>query len=252
MAKQTLEDLAAMSTQRTKINSNFTELYDALQIERFQGKKLLVAGDSITEHNVRATYNWDQYLRDWLGFGSIHNEAVSGSGLIKYNFGNPMVTRVNTWPTDADYIIIMGNMNDGVYTGGAGVPVGAFTDTYPTNETVYAAAKYIIEKCIERIPLAPILWVSSTPRGSSSDLGLDWGKDGWFMTYLNAIKEVCYHYSVPFLDLYNESNLRPFNDDHNLEYFSSPTTPAGDRIHPNEKGQKIIAQKILKKVTQYL
>lgn len=225
---------------------------NAVYTDRFLSKKLLVAGDSITEHNIRATKNWDEYLQEWMGFGSIHNEAVSGSGLIKYNFGNPMVTRVNTWPTDVDAIIIMGNMNDGVYTGGAGVPVGTFADTYPTDNTIYAAAKYIIEKCIERMPLVPIIWVSSTPRGSSSDLGLDYGINGWFMTYLNALKEVCHQYSVPFLDLYNESGLRPFNDDHNLEYFSCPTTPLGDRIHPNEKGQKIIAQKILPFAMQYL
>lgn len=253
MAKATLADLATMAAQRAAINGNFTELYKFANNERFQGKKILVAGDSITEFNFRATLNWHDYLMTWFGFTERHNEAKSGSGLLKIGgSSNNMVTRVDTWPTDVDYIMIMGNMNDGVYTGGAGVPVGTFGDIYPTNSTVYGCAAYIIEKCIERMPLVPMVWISSTPRAATSDLGLDYGAEGWFTTYLTALKKVCHHYNVPFLDLYNESGLRPFNAAHNAEYFSTTGFESGDGIHPNAEGQLIMARKIAEFIKQYL
>lgn len=254
MGKEILENNTSNGVIRNQINNNFSDLFDALSLDRFSGKTMLVAGDSITESNFRASSNWHDYLKDWLNLGSVVNEARSGSGLIKVSNTTPnMVTRVDTWDNTVDYVAIMGNMNDGVYpTTNTGVPVGSLGDMYPSQETVYGAAAYIITTTINRMPLVPIVWISSTPRASTSDLGLDYGTDGWFIDYLNALKDVCNYYNVPFLDLYNESGLRPFNATHNATYFSSTPDPNGDGIHPNAAGQEIMARKILPFILQNL
>ena len=73
---------------------------------------------------------------------------------------------------------------------------------------------------INTYPNIPIGWIISQPRSQVGSQGKCWGVDSWFEKWTVAIKEVCGHYSIPVLDLYHESNLRPWIDAHNKMYFS--------------------------------
>lgn len=217
---------------------------------RFKGKKLLVIGDSITEVNFRTTRNYHSYIQEWLKFGAVINEGKSGTGLVRPRDGNlGALDRLNEFTVDCDYILYMGNMNDGTGGNGSLTELGTFGDS--TRNTVYGAWKLFIEGLINKYPNKPILVCSSTPRNQTSDLGICWGKNGWYEDWLKASREVCENYSIPFLDLYHNSGLRPWIESNNKEFFSCEQSLEGDGIHPNEKGHKIIAYKIYEFIKQY-
>jgi len=247
---------------------------------RFENMTLLVTGDSITERNFRADKNWHDYLKEWLNLKEVKNDGKSGSGLIK---NNGIAYRLDEWQTkygtenNIDMILLMGNMNDGTNdlygdaTNGWDWLYGendlykddwvTVPDTNNMKESMWMATRYVLENLITMYPNTPIGFISSQPRGTqSTKTGTpregytlkDWGRDGWFSEWVGALERICGHYSIPFLDLYHESGLRPWNDTNNAEFFSSASSPLGDRIHPNAKGQRIMAQKILSFVIQYL
>ena len=243
---------------------------------RFKNKNLLVTGDSITEKNFRADKNWHDYLKNWLGLGSVYNDGKSGSGLVK-NTG--IVYRLPNWESnygtesDVDMILLMGNMNDGTSDvtgdwnwlyGDNDVHKGDFTTVITdTNkaDSMWYALRYTIETIIEKYPNTPFGYITSQPRSMTAVKtgipreGYDtscWGRTSWFDEWVDAIFEVCGHYSVPVLDLYHESNLRPWNDENKLKYFSSSQDPLGDGTHPNSLGQELMAHKIMEFVKQYM
>ena len=61
--------------------------------------------------------------------------------------------------------------------------------------------------------------------------------------YVQTMKEFAQMYSLPFLDLYHQSNLRPWNDDFINKYYHGQS--ATDTTHPNPNGlKKYIAPRI--------
>ena len=171
-----------------------------------------------------------------------------------------LIDRIDEWDTGYDMILIMGNMND--YS-----DVSYFNESKlgvmgdKTKDTQYGAIDVTINKLINKYPNASIGWIISTPRqylekyGSSSPVaqnGYLWGNTSAFDKASQAIKEVCEKYSIPVLDLYHESGLRPWNETNRAEYFSCTQSPDGDGVHPNEKGQQKIAYKIYGFINQYM
>lgn len=218
--------------------------------QRFKGKKILFTGDSITEKNFRAEQNYIDYLQTWLGF-EYDNDGKSGTGIVKPSGGNQgALTRLDSIEEDYDMIFFMGNMNDG--TGGSGslTELGSFGDSEAT--TVYGAWDSFINKLLTKWPNASICIASSTPRSQNGTLGLCWGIENWYEEWVKASKEVCANYSIPFLDLYHNSGLRPWNKSNNKEYFSCDASPDGDGIHPNSKGHLLLAYKIYEFFKMYM
>lgn len=224
-------------------------------LHSFNGKTLLVTGDSITERNFRADTLWHDYLKSWCGFASVKNDGRSGSGLVK---NNGIVYRLANWDNqygEFDIILIMGNMNDGTTGDGASADwIGLFEDNTDDKKaaSLYGALHYTMQTLIAKYPNKPIGWIISTPRSQIGDRGKCWGVDGWFEEWVTVIKKVCNHYSIPVLDLYHESNLRPWNADNNKKYFSCSSSPDGDGIHPNSLGQEVMAKIIYPWLNQYM
>lgn len=225
-------------------------------LSRFNGKKIIVTGDSITEKNFRATLNWHDYLSTWLGFGSVYNDGKSGTGLTRaYGSWSGIYTRIDTWAStytaSPDYILVMASMNDG---GGdqEALATGTIADT-GIGTSYYANCKAVVEKLLTNYPNTPIGIISSIPRSTiSTRNGVAHGYTAWYEEWCNALKAVCDNYHVPFLDLYHTVNLRPWIDTNNATYFSCSSSPDGDGIHPNALGQEIMAYRIYEFVKQYL
>ena len=61
-----------------------------------------------------------------------------------------------------------------------------------------------------------------------------------------ATKDIARLFGFPVLDLYNESNLHPWIKANNTYYFAyqNDGVSNGDGLHPNDKGQRVIADKI--------
>ena len=212
---------------------------------RFRGKTAIVTGDSITEKNFRAAANWHDYLRERLGLGTVVNDGLSGTGLTRtYGGGACILDRIDSWRADADLILVMASMNDG---GGnnLALPLGSMSDS-GRGVSYYADCKAVCEKLLAKYPLTPIGFISAPPRASSSVRGsIGWGAAGWYHGWCLALGEVCAHYSLPFLDIYHASGLRPWLAANNAAYFSCSASPAGDGIHPNAAGQALMAEKII-------
>jgi hypothetical protein len=58
--------------------------------------------------------------------------------------------------------------------------------------------------------------------------------------YVALLKEICERRSIPFLDLYHCSNLRPWDDDFLPIAYSKDD---GGGVHPDEIGHKLIANR---------
>jgi len=234
--------------------------------KRFAGKRLFVTGDSITAGGGATTTKlYHQYLAEWMGFSTVTNDGKSGTGLVKPSGAvKGMIERLPTWPSASqiDMISIMGNMNDGTtafelnsVNYPSGLPLGVFSDNTSDKKlvSVYGALHFLFQHIIENYPLIPVNFIISTPREYGAVGGKSWGTDGWFEAWCSAIKEVCGHYSIPVLDLYHNSGLRPWNLTNRNAMFGNFTAgQPGDGIHPNAKGHEAMAFKIFEFWNQYL
>ena len=222
----------------SKIHFTITLGAEKEETSDLQGKKWLFIGDSITEHNFRATKNYDEYLADWFGIVPI-NVGMSGTG-VTYPFqGNPSwLDKLPEYPEDVDVISVMGALND------RHTELGAWGDR--GTDTVYGAVWNYFNNLINKYPNKSIVYITSTPREYS------YGVDGEFTAWVDAFIKTAHNFSIPVLDLYRNSGLRPWNATNNKEYFSCSDAPNGDGVHPNAKGQKLMALKIAEFAKQYL
>lgn len=219
---------------------------------RFAGKTMIVTGDSITEKNFRAALNWHDYLGERLSLGTVVNDGLSGTGLTRtYGAGACILDRIDTWRSDADFILVMASMNDGAGNN-LTLPLGSMADA-GRGVSYYADCKAVAEKLLTKYPLTPVAFISAPPRASSSVRGgIGWGTGGWYHDWCLALGEVCAHYALPFLDIYHAGGLRPWLAANNAAFFSCSAAPSGDGIHPNAAGQAILAEKIIDFTQQWL
>lgn len=238
-SRATIDWLTLTEEQKAEVSN-----YD---LSRFKNYNVLFIGDSITANNYRALHNWVEYLTDELKITSFDNVAVSGSGILRSNgSSNGWLYDLENYTTGYDLILIMGDMNDwsvgNIFNENN---IGEFGDS--TTSTFYGTMKLYLEALLTKYPLAKIGWITSTPRNQQISGTSDYlhGKSSIFETANNVIKEMCYNYSIPVLELYKESNLYPWLEANNEAYFKSDVEdlPA-DAIHPNSAGQKIMEIKI--------
>lgn len=201
---------------------------DEVQIRKWQDKIWCVIGDSLTEKNHTTAMNYHDYVADATGINVI-NMGVSGTGYAKgAETGKAFYQRVADIPTNADVVTIFGSGNDIA----AGLELGTPTDT--GTETLCGCINTTIDNLIALMPTVSLGIVSPTPwRG-----GEPYRTDILFVQYCEALKTICEYRSIPFLDLYHCSNLRPWTEEGRAACFSHD----GDSgVHPDETGHALIA-----------
>ena len=193
-----------------------------------QGKKWVVVGDSLTEFNSTATKNYHDYVAEDTGV-IVVNMGVSGSGYKKSEENNnAFYQRILDIPTDADIITFFGSGND------LSLALGDPNDT-GTN-TICGCIHQTFKNLFEILPgvkvgvVLPCPWGSYPPSDKTNKMAL----------YSEALKEIASQYSIPVLDLYHGSNLRPWDDTFRDLYY---TRDNGDSVHPDENGHAILANK---------
>lgn len=213
--------------------------------DRYKNIKVLYIGDSITENNYLCEFNWTKRLYARESFESITNTANGGCGIVTGG-ANSWYNKIDNITDNFDLILIMGNMND--YSSGnfnAGT-LGTFGDR--TLTTQYGAVTLLLEKIMTKWPLAKIGWITSTPRQyANRPDGELYGVNSMFYDADSAIKKVCANYSIPVLDLFNESNFRVWDSTYCSTYFYND----GDCVHPNDAGNEIMTRIIQAFVTKY-
>ncbi len=236
--------------------------------------KYCALGDSITYGFIPRNYpGYPGQLESYaalaakkLGF-DFYNFGISDSTIANLAGHDPMCLRYADMPDDADIITVMGGTNDVR----CGVPLGKMSDR--CNTTFYGAlhtlcqgllSKYMENsKCVGNIEnlneenlkkkiiiLTPIKLLDAdksslpdTPQNNSESL-YKW--DSW----IAAIKEVAAFYSLPVLDMYNNSGINPHlnrtikgYEDGYFGYYNPLIT---DGTHPTQEGAELMAQALVK------
>lgn len=196
--------------------------------KKWAGKKWVCVGDSLTESNSRTTKSYHDYVAETTGI-TVVNMGRSGSGYARaQDKGYAFYQRIVNVPTDADVVTIFGSGNDL----GAGLEIGTPSDTGLT--TLCGCINTTIDELISIMPtvslgiVSPTPWVGSPPSDTSCQMAL----------YSNALKTICEYRSIPFLDLYHCSNLRPWTEEGRLACY---TKDDGNGVHPDETGHALIA-----------
>ncbi len=207
-----------------------------------KGKKIAFLGDSITE-GFGISHTEDRFaeiISQKTGCASL-NYGLCGSRIAYQADEMPyhpnFCVRADSLDPGADIVVIFGGAND--FLSGT-APIGAFSDR--TYDTFYGALHVLMSKIVGNFSGKPILVITPLHLTNEND-PCGWSSDGivygTLKTYVGVIREVAEYYSLPVLDLFAESGLQPSVDAISKRYFLP------DRIHPNEEGNKILAEKIM-------
>lgn len=239
---KTINNTSILGSGNINIEGGDLGSFEIEQITNYRGKILNVLGDSQTEVNSHKTKIYHDWLKELLEFATVNNYGISGS-TIGYNASrHPMVTRYNNMSNDADFIIVMGGINDlnNSTAGGAtsNVPLGTISDT--TYDTFYGALKVLCEGLIAKYPTKQILFITPT------EVNGDWYQSGTkkrvpegvtVEQYVNAMIEVCEMYSIPVYDAFGKLGIYAKDSSQNSTYLS-------DGLHLNNNGHEVLGRGI--------
>ena len=190
-------------------------------------KKWLVIGDSISAEGLGVDKKYHDFIKHNIN-AEVINVAAAGTGYIHEFHGiKGWLDRLDEFPKkeDVDFITIMGALNDRHY------PVGRYESENP--KELYGALRLFYDELLFKYPTTPIGVITSTPRIYS------WGNEGEFTPHVDAVINIAKHYSLPVLDLYRCSGLRPWIEENNTRFFDK-----SDGVHPNLEGQEMMSKKI--------
>lgn len=212
------------------------------------GKKWIAIGDSWTAVNTlgAGVANYTNYVAERLGLNMV-NAAIGGTGYVGHNKDADDQFYNREIPADGDAYTILGSFND-VFVDGF-----KFGDVGDTDKlSLWGAMKATIDhiysvKDNARIGIiAPGPWGAFNPQNGSTWSKLNIKSSEVGEQYVATMKKFADYYSLPFLDLYHQSNLRPWDVDYVKKYFHN------DNTHPNTEGHKQFAPMIADFVNKLL
>lgn len=214
---------------------------------KLEGLKINFLGDSITQ-GVGAACEQTVYhavLKKEANLKEAKNYGISATRIAvqkgtpqrpkdDYVDVNSFCERFNQMDDDADIVVVFGGTND---YGHGDAPLGEFSDRTP--DTFYGACHYLLSGLIKKYLGKPIVIMTPLHRTNEMINTGDSNKSpsATLRDYVNIIREVAEYYSLPVLDLYATSGLQPEIDEIRENYIP-------DGLHPNDKGNAIIAHKL--------
>ena len=213
-------------------NGNPLGATDDVNIEKWDGKKIIVDGSSITSGGSGRPVDptWPHYIEDYLNV-TIYDHSKSGSQWVYYYGGDRTTSymRIQDYEQDADCIITMGD-----FSTSRGL-LGTIEDTADIDATTYyARLKAYAEALIAAFPLIPIIWAIEPPRNWNNHNDPTSANE----QTAKAIKDVAELYGFPVADCLHQTIYRPYNPTN----YASNTS---DGTHPWNNIQKGMAQIIL-------
>lgn len=223
----------------SKFSSNLGTVKEitGLNPRTWTGKKWVCIGDSLTEVNATATKRYYEYITDETGIQtSLY--GVGGTGYANPNgaAGN-FTTRMSSVPTDADVYTIFGSFNDYEYCINNNIPIGLPTDS--GTSTICGYINGAFSALFARVPLANLGVIAPNPWGGVNAVSGSATAKEWAENYTEALRLCCERLSIPFLDLYHHSGMRPWDS----AFREVVYTNNDNGTHPNEIGHKIMASK---------
>ncbi|MCC4412102.1 SGNH/GDSL hydrolase family protein [Limosilactobacillus reuteri] len=215
-------------------------------------KKWVAIGDSWTAANTlgNGVNNYTNYVADRLGV-TIVNAAIGGTGYVAQNgqYGDQFYNR--QIPADGDAYTIFGSFND-LYVDGFKFGDVGDTDTKSLWGGMKATMDHIwsIKDNAAVGIIAPGPWGAFNPQNGSNWDKLNLKANEVGEQYISTMKKFADYYSLPFLDLYHQSGLRPWDPNFVAKYYHG--TSDTDNTHPNTNGHKIFAPKVADFVDELL
>lgn len=207
-------------------------------------KKWVAIGDSWTAANTlgNTVANYTNYVADRLGVTMV-NAGVGGTGYVAQNgnYGDQFYNR--QIPADGDAYTIFGSFND-VYADGFKFGDIGDTDTKSLWGGMKATLDHIWSIKDDAVVgiIAPGPWGAFNPQNENTWDKLNMKASEVGEQYVTTMKKFAAYYSLPFLDLYHQSGLRPWDPSFVAKYYHG--TSDTDSTHPNTNGHKIFAPKI--------
>lgn len=202
-----------------------------------KGKSWAVIGDSITHKNYRSNLNYHDYVSEMVEGMTIFNYGLSGTGFFNRFSAYENITQ------SPDIITVLLGTNDWNNNGSNNKQLGNLTDT--GTDTISGCISTLMLGLLTKFPTKIIAMMTPIPRIASWGSNATSNSQGYTLEDLaNRICELSRHYSVPCLDLYHESNLPVYIPAGNAYYFTAPGHASPDGLHPNDEGQKVMANKI--------
>ena len=182
-------------------------------ISNVYSKKFCAIGDSyVKNQNDNCGYTWMSLFANKYG-AYYYMRGIGGTGLVEDNsFGLSILHRLNTIPTDSDFILIVGGKND------------------YNNQTTLATFKSGVAEIIETIqndhPTAKMMFATpwNSIKNDTANIKL---KD-----YADTIEEVCKEYCVPVFNSFYLSNMYLYDAIFRTNYSQA----ANDVSHLNKDG----------------
>ena len=229
--------MRTISTKECFLNGEKVKVNDTLLpqlLSRWVGKKWACIGDSLTEaHSSNTVKKYHDYINELIGVNNI-NYGISGSGFISTTH-RPILGRIDSMESDVDLVTVFAGVNDYQY---AGKQLGELGDT--TNDTVYGSIYSVVQSLLNKYPTKTLAFITPIPKEDCYPANEKQNTSGFSIgDVAKAVIETCKLYSIPVLDLYHQSNLYPWLPASKSAYFKN------DGLHPTEKGQEVIAHKIL-------
>ncbi len=198
---------------------------------KIANKKLGVDGDSIAHGNENSNVSFANLIAE--NNSMILQKLAYGGATITYGTQNEGVNRhwictsVLNLDNDCDLVLVEGGFND--Y--GLNIPLGTITDSMTSsidNTTFYGALETLARNLLSKFATSKVAFVTTHKINSAYRTANSIGKT--YTDYINAIKEVMEKYSIPVIDLYNNSK---FNTE--LTSYKSYTCNS-DGVHPTTSG----------------
>lgn len=214
---------------------------------KLEGLKINFLGDSITEGVGASSPDmvYHAVLKREVNLAKARNYGISGTRFAlqkgseekpknDYVDVNSFSERFDQMDDDADVVVVFGGTND---YGHGDAPIGGFSDRTP--DTFYGACHYLFRGLIKKYLGKPIIVMTPLHRlNETRNIGTDKAiPTGTLKEYVDIIREVAEYYSLPVLDLFATSGIQPEIDEV-LEYYMP------DGLHPNDRGNAVIAEKL--------
>lgn len=206
---------------------------------KWVGKSWVCIGDSLTEVNNRTTKHYYDYIAEETGI-SVNNQFGLGStGYMKTQELNGGFYQREIYRLEQpDVLTIFGSGND-LTAGGANTYEEFLEVLGDINDSDTTTICGCINKCIDNyfgyFPTLQLGIVSPTPWVNNQPL-----TDSKMDKYCEKLELICKHRSIPYLDLYHSSNLRPWTEEGRNACYSKDE---GNGVHPDENGHKLIASR---------
>lgn len=182
--------------------------------------------------------SWVAHLKTLIGVNDINNVGKKGSRFaITSDRKDSFVERLGKVRPDSNLVIVMGGVNDF----NNGVPLGSLHDN-KTN-TFCGAVEHVLLSLIKQNPSRQVVFMTpmkSNFKHATKNYPNSFQKNSQNLNavdYVNAIKEICGAYSVPVIDMFNESGISPFIEEQQKLYMP-------DALHYSEDGYKRLAKRI--------